>query len=210
MSHKKILIIALGFCAFVAAGAAGFYAPDIIRKYHAAMDQRDFVPPAVPKLMTEDFASTFQRMHVSTERMRLPEAPFYGPDGTPVQFSDFKGKPLLVNLWATWCPPCIVELPSLQKFKERYGGEIQVIGISYETGKDEKTIGNFLEKRKIGTFAAYNDKDGALSKTMDIRGLPTSFLVGRNGDILYRFEGDTDWASPESTAFFDVFILQNR
>lgn len=205
MSHKKILISILGFCAFILAALTGYYSPDLLKSYR----DYSYRQPVIPEKIEGDFAANFQLMQVSNEPMTLPDEVFFGPDGKEARFSDFKGKPLLVNLWATWCAPCVVELPSLQKLKDQYGDKMQVIAVSVDAGKDEKAISSFLEKRGIGDFAAYSDKDSALSRKVNIRGLPTSFLVGRDGLILYRFEGDADWTSQESKAFFDALLLQN-
>lgn len=210
MSRKKILIAILGLSAFILAGAAGYFVPDWVKQYRVAgiMD-RPFAQPEIPEVVVSAFAAQFQKMRVSTEPMRLPDDAFMGPDGKKVRFSDYHGKPVLVNFWAVWCPPCIVELPSLEKLKRFYDGELEVVAVSVDQGKTGDDIRTFLEKRRIGSFAAYLDKDGAFTRKVNIGGLPTSFLVGSDGYILYRFEGDADWVSPDSKMFFDQFLLQN-
>ncbi len=209
MKNKRILI-AVGVIAFVLSLIGGYYIPGWIRDHEERRLREAFMPPAVPKKQLEDFAKGFSNVEAANEPKYLPDTPFIDTKGKAVRVADFYGKPLLVNLWATWCLPCVVELPSLNEFAKAYDGKITVVGIAMETGKKPDDIAGFLEKRKIGDFAGYLDQSGDFGKNLSLRGIPTSFLIGRNGQILYRFEGDADWMSPQSREFFDVFLLQNR
>jgi thiol-disulfide isomerase/thioredoxin len=209
MTHKKIFILALGLSVFLGAVMAGYFLPDIQRGLGKLQSKQAYHQPSVPDEVVSRFAGIMQKMHVANEPQTLPQEAFYGPDGKPVRFDDLVGdKPLLVNLWAVWCTPCVVELPDLAEFQNLYKDRLEVIGLSFDPGKDEKTLKAFLEKRGVGEFAAYSDKDGALQGKFELRGLPTTFLVGTNGLILYRFEGAVAWMSPESQAFFDAFLFQ--
>lgn len=125
-----------------------------------------------------------------------PAAMFTGPDGKPAKLADFKGRPVLVNLWATWCAPCVKELPTLDKLAA--SGAIQVLAISQDFGPHPSVVA-FLKSRQIGTLKAYQDDKMALSGALGPDTvLPTSILVGADGKEVWRHVGDLDWTSPEA------------
>lgn len=208
MSHKKILIVACALAAFFLAAAAGFYASGL--KAVNPKEDAAFVPAGVSLENEVPFSREFSQFHKATEPMRLPEEEFVTTKGKTTKVADFSGQPVLVNLWATWCAPCVVELPALKRLSEHYEGRLRVVGIALDPTKDEQGIADFLEKRSLGDFAAYLDKTGKFGGKLGIRGLPTSFLIGSDGLILYRFDGDADWTSAASKAFFDEFLTLDR
>lgn len=208
--QNKIIFGILGLILFVGALLAGYYGPSYVHEQRAKQMREAFVPPGVPQSVTSAFAQQFSDMSAATEPKPFPKSPFTAGDGREWRVADFAGKPTLVNLWATWCPPCVVELPSLQKLAEHYEGRMNVIAISIEPEKSPEEITSFLEKRLLGSFAAYVDTGGTMMQNLGLSGIPTSFLIGSDGQILYRFEGDADWASEDSRAFFDIVLLQKR
>ena len=169
-----------------------------------------FKPLDLPSEAVTPFANLFGTATRATEYKTLPAQSFQTLEGKKQDFTDFKGTPTLVNFWATWCPPCVVELPALQKLEKYYEGRLKVVAIALEPGKPSESLAEFLDNRQIGDFAAYQDVSGALTADLKLRGLPTTYLLGSEGEILYRFEGDADWTSPEAKAFFDAFLLQKR
>jgi thiol-disulfide isomerase/thioredoxin len=121
---------------------------------------------------------------------------FVDPDGKPVTLAAFKGKPLLVNLWATWCAPCVKELPTLDRLASR--GSIDVIAVSQDSGPHASVVA-FLKSHQIGTLKAYQDDKMALSGALGPDTvLPTSILIGADGKEVWRYVGDLDWTSPEA------------
>lgn len=208
--QNKSLFIGIALALFVVSGVVGYFGPPIYDRYRHEQMRAVFVPPGVPKSRTEAFAAQFSSLSASTEPQRLPDDAFLTADGKKVRFSDFAGKPLLVNFWATWCTPCIVELPSLNRLSEHYKDQMNVIAVALEPSKKPADIAEFVESRGIGGFAAYLDDGDTVGKKLALRGIPTSFLIGSDGLILYKFEGDAEWTSEESRAFFDVFLLQKR
>jgi thiol-disulfide isomerase/thioredoxin len=206
MSNTKI-ILTLCVAGLIALSlAAAFFAA----KTRAGSTQNDAVIPTMPRVIAESFGRQFDKMVEVGGNETMPNIPVLGPDGEKTTLESFRGKPLLVNLWATWCAPCIVELPSLHSFQEHYKGRIEVVGIALELGSSPEKIKDFLEKREIGDFAAYLDPDGSFAAGLSLRGIPTSYVIASDGRILYRLEGDADWTSPQTKEFFDVFLLQNR
>jgi thiol-disulfide isomerase/thioredoxin len=125
-----------------------------------------------------------------------PDVAFNDPDGAETSLAEFSGKPLLVNLWATWCAPCVKELPTLDKLSQSERG-LQVAAISQDMAPHASVVA-FLESHKIGALGAYHDPKMALSGNLGAEVLPTSILYDAKGREVWRFVGDLDWTSPEA------------
>lgn len=164
-------------------------------------DNSDFID------VSDSLNGVFKEKTYFSEPKPPPNVLFLNPNGKNVTWSDFKGKYTLINIWATWCPPCVVELPSLQKLGEMFEGKgLNVIGISADLGNNQDNLRKFLNKRNVSDFALYFDKEGEIQKNIPLRGLPTSFLLNPKGELLYIFEGNADWSSPVITDFFDNLL----
>lgn len=125
-----------------------------------------------------------------------PTAVFNGPDGKPVKLSDFKGKPVLVNLWASWCAPCVKELPTLDQLAR--SGRIQVVAVSEDNGPHPSVVA-FLSEHRIGTLKSYQDPTMGLSSALGPDTvLPTSILFDAQNREIWRYIGEQDWTSPEA------------
>jgi len=206
MSNKKII---LGVALFLLIGGSVALAYQAGRQ-GAGGDTTAIPAPVMPEKITNAFAAQFRAVRVPDSPMTLPDIKIKNPEGRDISLDTYAGKPLLINFWGTWCPPCIVELPSLQRFRDHYKGDLTVIGIAVEPQKTHAEVKDFLKKRELDDFAAYMDDGGRMAGALRAVGLPTSFLIGSKGEILYVFEGEADWASPATKEFFDVFVLQNR
>ena len=129
-----------------------------------------------------------------------PAATFNNPDGGEMGLADFKGVPVLVNLWATWCGPCVKELPTLDRLAQAHAveGELGVVAISQDSAP-HKSVVAFLNYHKIRELGAYQDPDMSLAGALgpDVV-LPTSILIDAEGREVWRYVGDLDWTSPEA------------
>ena len=129
-----------------------------------------------------------------------PAAEFRNPDGGKMTLASFKGTPVLVNLWATWCAPCVKELPTLDKLaaQHRADGALGVVAVSQDSG-DQTGVVAFLKKLNAADLGAYHDPDMHLSGALgpDVV-LPTSILIDANGKEVWRYVGDLDWTGPEA------------
>lgn len=126
-----------------------------------------------------------------------PDATFTDPDGKSVRISDFKGKPVLVNLWASWCAPCVKELPTLDQLER--GGRVKVLAVSQDSGPHASVVA-FLQSHHIGVLKPYQDAQMGLSGALGPDTvLPTSILIDASGKEVWRYVGDLDWTSPEAT-----------
>jgi len=125
-----------------------------------------------------------------------PDAVFNDPDGAETSLAEFSGKPLLVNLWATWCAPCVKELPTLDRLSSSATGP-RVVAISQDMGP-HASVDAFLNSHKIANLEAYQDPKMALSGALGAEVLPTSILFDAHGKEVWRYVGDLDWTSPEA------------
>jgi len=115
-------------------------------------------------------------------------------DGSRVRLSDYHGKPLIVNFWATWCPPCRAEMPSLQRAWEQLGPEgIGVVAVN--VGEDADTINRFREQSPV-TFPLLMDLDSRVVDAWSVRGLPTTFVVDSEGQLTFVVTGEREWDNP--------------
>jgi peroxiredoxin len=123
-----------------------------------------------------------------------PPAPAFDladPDGGQIRLADYAGKPLIVNFWATWCPPCRAEMPSLQRAWEQVRGEgIELIAIN--VGESEGTIKRFLEQVPVD-FPLPMDLESKVVQAWPVRGLPTTFVVDPRGRLVFKAAGEREW-----------------
>lgn len=158
-----------------------------------------------------EFVEEFSRVITKNRANSMPEIEFLDPEGKSQTWKDFEGNYLLVNFWATWCPPCIVELPSMGRLQKSFKGRgLEVIAVSVDTLKTQEQIKDFLYSRDIGEFAAYWDAKDEVEKNVPMRGIPTTYLLDPEGNILHIFEGDANWASPAAYAFFKELLNQPK
>lgn len=97
-----------------------------------------------------------------------------------VQLSDLRGKPTLINFWATWCPPCRTELPDIEDFYQRHGDQIHVLGVNWS--EDRQLVADFLEKRGV-TFPNLLDLQGKAFVAYRLTGVPSTFFIDEYGII---------------------------
>ncbi len=134
-----------------------------------------------------------------------PELRFMTRDGKPVSLADFRGRFLLVNLWATWCAPCVREMPSLERLQARLGNRLAVLAISEDRG-GAPVVDPFLARHGLEGLAVYLDPKTAALRAFAVQGLPTSFLIDPDGRILGLLEGGADWDAPDMVARLERFL----
>ena len=129
-----------------------------------------------------------------------PTVKFKNPDGGEFELGKFKGTPVLVNLWASWCAPCIKELPTLQQLEQAQSkeGKLGVIAVSQDMAP-QGSVDAFLGERDIGRFAAYHDEQMGLTEALGVQILPTTILYDAAGKEVWRYTGDLDWTGKEAT-----------
>ena len=126
-----------------------------------------------------------------------PDAAFTAPDGKHATLAQFRGKPVLLNLWATWCAPCVKELPTLDAAAAGFTGGLRLVAVSQDM--DAGKAKAFLAQRHFAHVAAYTDAKMALSLAYGAN-LPTTILYDSNGRELWRVAGDMDWTGATAKA----------
>jgi thiol-disulfide isomerase/thioredoxin len=131
----------------------------------------------------------------SKKGQALPAISVAGPDGKPLALASLKGKPVLLNLWATWCGPCVKELPALDRLAARAPGGLNVIAVSQDAA--EVKIGDFLTRNKVGVFANHRDPESALAFHYGGGTLPLTVLYDAQGKEVLRVVGALEWDQAE-------------
>ena len=126
----------------------------------------------------------------------FPKVTFLNEKDGPMSYEPFRGHPTLVNLWATWCAPCVKELPTLEKLSKQKGSGVTVATINQDTAP-RASIEAFLAEHNLDV-PLYRDPKMAVSGALAAEILPTSILYDANGKEVWRYVGDLDWTSPEA------------
>lgn len=128
--------------------------------------------------------------------------------GAPLSLQALRGKVVLVNFWATWCEPCIREMPSLQRLRDQLHADgFEVLAVNYQEGPAR--INGFIEKMKL-TLPVVRDTDGGVARAWGARIFPANYLVDRAGNIRYSMDGAADWTSPSLVSTIRTLLTEKR
>lgn len=134
------------------------------------------------------------------------EVPFLDGEGNRVRLADFAGKVVVLNLWATWCPPCRAEMPSLDRLAGAMAGaDLAVVALSMDRGGPER-IREFFDEIGVEHLGVYQDAHMKLAREAGAIGLPVTLLLDREGREVGRVTGDAEWDSPEAKALIGKLI----
>ena len=138
----------------------------------------------------------------------VPELRFADAEGRAVTLADFRGRLVVLNLWATWCAPCVEELPTLDRLQARLGGpQFAVVALSLDRD-GLAAVAPFLEQHGIKRLTIYLDPANAASHALTLRGLPTTLVVGPDGNEIGRLEGAAAWDAPAAEAFLRSYFAK--
>jgi thiol-disulfide isomerase/thioredoxin len=126
---------------------------------------------------------------------------FLDVEGRTVRLADFKGRVVLINLWATWCPPCRAEMPSLQELQKLLGPEGLVVAPVSLDQKGKALVVPFYRENNLQTLPMFFDPEMRLNPALKLRGVPSSVLIGRDGWEIGRLEGPYPWADKRMVGF---------
>jgi thiol-disulfide isomerase/thioredoxin len=141
----------------------------------------------------------------ATPPQPAPQAAFTDADGKAVSLADFKGKPVVVNLWATWCQPCLKEMPSLDRLQANLAGKLIVAAVSQDRG-GAKRVGPFVAEMALTKLKIYLDPKADLGHAFAVHGLPTSILIDAKGRVVGRVEGAAEWDSAKIMAMLKPLL----
>ena len=171
-------LVAIGFASLLVGAGAVFY--------------RSLVPPASPSGSLA-FLSSAKTL------------PIYDRDGKVVDLATMKGRLLIVHFWATWCPPCVEEIPALSKFWDRYKNRPDLALYAISVDKDWKTIDDF-SKKSPNRLPVYRDPGESTAHRFGSTQYPETYIINKNGRVLFRVQGAVDWNNPEVRSRIDQMI----
>ena len=157
---------------------------------------------AAPFLVPGAYAGGFE------ERAATPAPALKARDlsGAPKTLADYRGKVVLLNFWASWCPPCLREMPSMERLRVKMAGRpLEIVALaSAESAEDVKL---FLSKMKLG-FPILLDPDGSNTKRWKVFALPTTFVLDAKGRVRYVLTGPTEWDEGEALKIIESMLAE--
>jgi len=137
-----------------------------------------------------------------------PNFTFPGLDGKKVSLADYKGKVVLLNIWATWCAPCVAEMPSMEKlYQELKDEDFELLAVSVDESGVE-VVTPFMKKHKL-SFPVLLDTQGDIKSLYQLTGIPESFIMDKDGIIVEKVIGPRDWAASGVISYFRNLIQSN-
>jgi thiol-disulfide isomerase/thioredoxin len=147
---------------------------------------------ATPNAAAPEEAYPTGRLDRSHQGEHAPDAAFEDGQGQPVRLSAFRGRPLLVNLWATWCGPCVVEMPSLDALAARESDRLRILTISQDTDGRRK-VADFFAAHRFSRLEPFLDGRMQVMTALRVDTLPTTILYNSEGAEVWRMTGMSDW-----------------
>lgn len=175
------------------------------------MRRRDFLAGALALGASTAVAQPAQPVMPLHEAPRdLVSPAFIDGEGLDLTLADFKGRVVLLNIWATWCVPCRVEMPMLDRLQARLGGEdFHVLPLSIDRA-GLKPVQKFYKEIEIKSLGIYLAQSLQVMQALGVVGLPTTLLIDRDGREIARLVGPAEWDSPEAIAQFKTVISRRR
>jgi peroxiredoxin len=159
-------------------------------------------------LQTKDSSYNPSSVPLIAKGLRAPNFSLPGLDGRMVSLTDYKGKVVLLNIWATWCPPCVEEMPSMEKLYQELQGEgFEILAVSIDESGAQDML-PFMKKHKL-SFPALIDSKGTLKELYQTTGVPESFIIDKDGILVEKVIGPRNWAIPEAIGFFRNLIRRD-
>ncbi len=140
---------------------------------------------------------------------RAPDFAVTDLQGRTVRLSALRGKVVLLNLWATWCAPCIEEMPSIERLWSTLGGDDFALLAVSQDEEGRRSVEPFVEKMRV-SFPVFLDPDHEVGDRYGVWGYPETFVIDRNGYVVERVIGPRDWASPESVGSLRALIAADH
>jgi thiol-disulfide isomerase/thioredoxin len=188
---KMAVLAAIGLVAVLALTAVAFklYAPDGLSKYATG---------------------TLSKMTVLDEPVPMNQTPFTDADGKPMTAADFKGKVVVMNVWATWCAPCKVEMPTLARLQAHYAGKpllVAAMSVDRDSALDEAKA--FIAQNAPLTLFRDANYNLAFALNPKVEGFPTTLIIDAQGREVARVAGEADWDAPEVKALLDRLLSES-
>ena len=187
----------------------------------AMLKRKNLTALAAPLLLALVLAASLERASAETGpplvgafegNFRLLDQPVPAPtesvetaDGGQARTGDFAGQVVLLNFWATWCAPCVREMPSLDRLQAALGGQGLVV-MAVSEDRTFAQIEDFYAEQRLLNLDAYLDKRGALARAFEVRGMPTTVVIDRDGLVVGSMQGPAEWDSEEAKALLRWYL----
>lgn len=156
------------------------------------------------------YAADFAKLQIEPigKGMKAPDFSLETPEGRRLGLGDFRGKVVFLNFWATWCPSCIQEMPTMEVLHRKFANRgLAIVAVSYRDSPEEAR--RFTARHGL-SFTVLLDRDGEVLQRYGAWGLPTTFLVDRDGFLLGKAAGYREWDGEEATALFERLLGLSR
>lgn len=138
-----------------------------------------------------------------------PALDFFDAEGGELSLDDFRGRVVVLNLWATWCAPCRKEMPSLDRLQAAHGGDdLEVVALSVDRGESLDKIREFYDEVGVEHLAIYRDPQSAVPRSLRAPGLPTTVVFDREGREVGRVLGEAEWDGEPAVALLRGIMSQ--
>lgn len=164
--------------------------------------------PGMEKQDKTQVQSSVDLISVLPKPFPIEAVPFKDSKGAAVDFSQYKGKVIMVNMWATWCPPCVRELPALSRFTAKVGADdFEVLPVSIDLEGD-KQVEPFLKSLGMENFNTYYDKEQKLGQVFPLDTIPATFILNREGELIAFVRTFVDWDDDKAVTLIKGFLAQ--
>ena len=197
------LLIAGGLLIGIIAGVAGLYGMKGASRNGDSAGAADCGPAKrVAETLEPVARGEVAAMKINATPRPAPPVSFSSHDGKPLSLADFRGKTVLLNLWATWCAPCRAEMPALDRLQQEFGGaDFEVVAINIDTNRLDRPRA-FLNEVGVKKLAYYSDQSATifadLKRAGKAFGMPTTLLIDAKGCELGVMAGPAEWSSPDA------------
>lgn len=171
---------------------------------YSVVQSESVQPVQVKPILQGDFVRQFE---LYNQPESVPPFTFKTVFGKDKTLEDFKGQWVFVNFWATWCAPCIKEMPSLQTMQNTYEDRnVTVLAIAVDRNMDGQKLMQFTRRYNFGPIASYYADNATMMRLFGLRGLPTTYVIAPDGRAIGHYLADTDWAGEDATVFVESLL----
>lgn len=164
--------------------------------------------PGMQKKAEGEIQSSVDQINILPKPFPIEAVPFNDVNGNKVDFSQYRGQVVMINMWATWCPPCVRELPALDRFADKFDSkEFAVLPVSIDQhGKEQ--VQPFLQELGMPNFVTYYDKTQQLGQVFPLDTIPATFILNRQGELIAFVRTFVDWDDDKAVELINGFIQQ--